>query len=255
MEKVKLITPKFTVYDLKKMDIIDYEEFSEEISKKNRKWIKQNFPNDYVTWAIVTKTGTIIDYGKGNYRPCVSQIGNEWRLHKKPVFLLTRSEDSYCGTTYFVEASEKSDLGELLKKTHKDFDTYHSKGMDIALIDAQSGLVDKLVKIGKYALGQLKKKETKINGDEAGVGATVAKVINVGKRHRNIYIASQIQEAVETRGKKVTYSKMAKKPEFRRIERLHRFDDSILDIFDTYKILVPRGNLLILYGSKTKFNP
>lgn len=252
MAKLTLKLPKISGKDLKGMNGIEFDEFCEKISKANRKWINNKFPTKQTSWAYVTKKGRIFDSSENPAIPSITQTRENYRFAGELVFLLLRPGCQYLDMVFFLESSEKGEIADIFEMPKKEFQEYINKDTGIVYVNAQSGLVNKIKNI--YSTGYLK---TLSVLSEEGIrhkeGATTAEISNIGAAGKRIYMASQIQEAVEARGKKVRVSKDSEGPLIR-VERLHRFDDPILDIFDTYDISV-MGYPLILYGSRERYNP
>ncbi len=248
------------------MDLRELSAIMEELGIKNRKWMNRNLGKT-VTWVLVDKEGEIIEESERPIVPSYTGIKERATREKRQIYMFIRSSQQYRDTTYFLSTEYVDSVAMSLDRDSDDFFGYLSPVEGISTINAQSGLVGKLRE--GYALGKLSRKKPLLepgNYESGGYnqGATVADIDNALNSEHNqvVHIASQNVHLVHARGSKTGNEGFGSVATLR-LERLHRFDNPILDIFDTYRFYSDRSsgsgfNLkpnLVLFGLRKDFDP
>lgn len=219
------------------MHPVELEKIMRSVSRENKRWMTTMLPST-ASWAYISRDKEIWGVGEGDLSPSVNQTREAAKWVKKPLFLFTNCQQRYRDTTYFLEQSAAESIEGLTKIPKIYFQPYLDDRSGVVAVNAQSGKVNALKKY--YAIGTLAVMKPRDNRSEERhtVGATVADIRYVGWDHIEtiLYIASQSAEEVHARGSKVRGERRGEKGRILRIERLHRFDDPILDIFDTYRM-------------------
>jgi len=175
--------------------------------------------------------------------------------------LLKLDQGQFRDRTYFFKAKNAEEAYGLLGIEEDDVMLFKE---DIVTVNAQSGLTSKLLKAG-WALGELGRR-VPLGWDKKTRhqhGATVVDITNVGPNYvGDLCIRSQNKATVNLRGSKVTGERKGdenRNVPVTRIERLHRLDCPILDIYDTWEDyargLQIKVNPLILHGDRANFDP
>jgi len=238
------------------MDPMRLDKLMSHLSVKNRRWMNVMLPST-TTWVYLNSEGEVWGQGEGNVVPSTPQTREAASWIKQPLYLLMRSQSRYRDITFFMETSAVHDLEQRLQIPDNYFFPYIDKSTGITSVNAQSGTVNLLK--DDYAMGSLKTQQPRDEATDTRFqhGATVADVRYVGWEHPHpiLYIASQNMIAVHGRGRRVRGERPGEKSKIIRVERQHRFDDPILDIFDTYNFLQQDGwKPFILYGPRAVYD-
>lgn len=232
----------------------------EELGMQNRKWMNRNLEKT-VTWVLVDKEGEIIEESDRPIVPSYHEIRKRGTRDRMQIYMFIRSGEKYRDTTYFLGRDYIKDISMIFERDPSDFFEYLNSVEGIVTVNAQSGLVNKL---SKYAAGRLTRViPLLIPGDKKGgahaYGATVADIGDAWENGQEqiVRIASQNIHTVHANGSKVSGERTGSKNSTR-FERLHRFDDPVLDLFDTYRFYSERFNMksdLVLFGPRKDFDP
>lgn len=261
-ERKKVLMPSMSLRDYNSLGKEGFDELCEQLSDKNRDWIKENAPNQKISWMYVSRRGRIWGYGEGSIVPTDSQTREAANFNhiRTPLFLLKRNNSQYCDTSFFMKKGEVVKVAELFNRCEEDFSDYRNLNEGIATIQAQSGLVNKLVN-ARYAVGKLIVRKTLKPGEgRDGVhyktGAVVVNItgINWASHCEVLHLGAQDKTEVHKRGGKVTGERPGEEDrKIKRIQLLHRVSDPIIDIFDTWEIKSRGWNSLVLHGAREEF--
>ncbi|MEK6861720.1 MAG: hypothetical protein AABY07_07155 [Nanoarchaeota archaeon] len=256
--EIKLDTLSDEVYF--SMDLRELITIMEELGVQNRSWMNRNLEKTIV-WVLVDKDGEIIEESDRSIIPTYREVREQAKKEDRQLYMFVRSPDEYRDVTYFLDAEYVDSIAMILSRDSDDFFPYLDPIEMIRTINAQSGLTNKLKE--KCAVGklyQLKPLFEPGNEKEGGhnYGSTVVNIDNawMSGHDQLIHIASQNIHLVHARGSKVSGERSGSK-NCTRFERLHRFDDPILDIFDTYRFYSERFEIkpnLVLFGSRKEFD-
>ena len=248
------------------MDLRELSMVMEELGIVNRGWMNRCLGKTTV-YVLVDKDGEIIEESDRSIVPSYDGVRKRALKEGRQIYMFIRSSNEYRDVTYFLDTDSVDAVGKIFDRASDDFFTYLDPVEGISTINAQSGLVNKL-KSG-YAFGKLYRKKPLLEpgnpkGGGHACGATVVDIDNAWESNHDqrVHIASQNIHLVHARGSK-TGNEGFGSATTTRLERLHRFDDSILDIFDTYRFYSDgsrgdRFNLrlsLILYSLRKDFSP
>jgi len=258
----KLTLPKVHArkyFSMNLKDLQHLEDLFSGLGKLNKKWIHQNAPSPKTEWMYVSVKGKIWGYGYGPSIPATHQVVEASELVGEKLYLLRRSNLQHCDSSFFIRSSNLEQISQLFGRSKEDFIDYSGINEGVLTIDAQSGLVNKLLNTN-FAIGKLKILYTLTPDKDRhyNAGATVADIHNVGwassEAYEFLHIGSQNKDEVHARGAKVTGERpQDESRKIKRIERLHRFDNPILDIFDTYLQKGRGWHSLVLHGLREKF--
>ena len=258
--RITLDAPKLTLKKVRTLGEVEFEKVYREFSGKNRGWMHENAPDPKVSWMYVSPRGKIWGYGYGNIFPSTRQVIDASGIVRTPLLLMLRQNQQYCDVSFFLTESHQEQVGKIFDRPRSDFEDYNGLNEGILTVYAQSGLVNKL-RNALFAIGRLKKLKTRSAIKEGKIyssGAIIADITNIGWASSDAYdylhIASQNADEVHSRGSKVTGERLGdSEKRVKRIERLHRDNDAIIDIFDTYAVKSRGWHPLILYGPREEF--
>jgi hypothetical protein len=252
--------PKLTNKQYFGMPGMQFEKMCNALWGHNKRQLRNLFPEVNTSWMYIDRQGRMYGFGEGNVIPSAYQTREGSRMMGIQLFLIRRNNFSYCDSSYFMRASLKPRAAEAFGRGIDDFHDYNEEGDGVVTINAQSGIVEKLIEAG-FAVGRLKRMKPLVNPKDAdsgrySCGATTADVYNVHPSlgEKVLYIASQNAAEVHKRGSKVRGERENDKGTVLRVERLHRLDDPVLDIIVTYEMRKPHGNPLILHGTRAIYD-
>ena len=233
------------------MDGFEFDKLCRQIRRDNRKLLNRLMSDPKISWMYVNKGGRVYGSGEGLTTPSAYQTREGAKWMDTPLFLITRSNLQYCDVSYFTRGEHKRKIGEILDRPDDDFFDYQQPGDGIVTINAQSGLINKLTEAG-FAVGKLKVLKPKIDEQRYSCGATIADVQNVHYilSGKVLHIASQNADEVHKRGSRVRGERPNEEGTIERIERVHRFDDPVVDIIITYEMKSGGCNPLVLFGPR-----
>ena len=231
------------------MDHTEFMQFVELSSTQNEAWIRQNLPPE-ARWGVV-QGGILVDHGFGFKVPNEIEIrGYRGKTANDTPYLLTR-KISRQDLEIFFRTPDMVRITGLVQRTDQDFETYLQATENTSTGHLPSGSLNKLK--DSFALGALGTQIplTPDRDERHSIGATTAKVHNwqaLGMPNRTLYFSSQFLEHIHARGLK---TEADRDPSILRVERLHRFDDPIADILDTYDVMREEGwPSIILYRGR-----
>jgi len=220
------------------MDLKELSTVMEELGVENRNWMNRNLGKTIVC-VLVDKDGEIIEESDRPIVPSYREIRERAIRGKKQIYMFVRSSESYRDVTYFLDTEYVDAVAMIFDRDSDDFFPYLGPVEGISTINAQSGLVNNL-KRRNYTVGKLSRMEPFLepenkNSGSHVYGSTVVNIDNAWKSGHSqlVHIASQNIHLVHAKGSKVSGERSGS-ISCTRFERLHRFDDPILDIFDTY---------------------
>lgn len=244
------------------MDLRELSTIMEELGVQNRSWMNRNLEKTII-WVLVDKDGEIIEESDRSITPTYREVREQAERDGKQLYMFVRSPGMYRDVTYFIDSEYVDGVAMIFDRDPDDFFTYLDQIEGVKTVNAQSGLINKL-KEKKYAIGKLSRIKPLLEpGNEKSgghdYGATIANINNAWKMGHDqlVHIASQNIHLVHAKGSKVSGERVGSK-NYTRFERLHRFDDPILDIFDTYRFYSERFEIrpnLVLFGSRRDFDP
>jgi hypothetical protein len=259
MVEDRLRVPRMSRRSYAATELDEMGELCEELSEKNRKWFQKHAPSKRTHWMYVNSQGQIWGHGESNLVPCADDLKEASRLHGNNLFLLKLDQSQFRDRTYFFKAGNAQEAYDLLGIEEDEVMPFRE---DIVTVNAQSGLTSKLLKAG-WALGELGRR-VPLAWDKQSrhqYGATVVHITNIGPDYvGDLHMGSQNKAMVNLRGSKVTGQRKGdENRNVTRIERLHRFDCPILDIYDTFEDyargLQIKVNPLVLHGERETFDP
>jgi len=215
--------------------------FFNKATKQNEEWFDESTKNTNLYW-ILMKGDRIRTMGYSNDdMPTMDDIKKMSKENGEVYSLLFNPSSAIKDLEIFFQSKETS---KLMKIIGKDTTPYlNNPDEKINTKAVKSGILNKLKK--NYALGNL------INHKvlNHSLGATLAYVWNISyKGKEGLYISSQSKREVHKRGSETIDEKTNRAG----IERLHRFDDPILDIFDTYDQKIGKPSLILYRGIRLK---
>ena len=260
---VELSVPKWGLRDYLRMPESEFAGLCDVLSADNRKWFKEYALNAKTSWMYVSPRGEIWGYGEGDFRPTTEQTREsaQFRGIRRPLFLLSRPTGEYCDTSFFLPTERVLDVAEIFGRETEEFKDYRGLDAGISTINAQSGLVNNLIK-HRFAIGALGVHKPLMPGQtdkKKGytIGGVYANVTNINWASSCSILHLGIQNKIEVhkRGGTVTGEREGEKGRIRRIELLNRINsDPIVNIFDTWKIKSRGWNSLILHGNREEYN-
>jgi hypothetical protein len=251
MKKTKFkIQQGITMPRYKKLDSQEFDGLCEKLYKQNREWFRQETSNNPTVTGILVVGKKLEEVYHTNGFPSYFEIQRRSQTEGKKVFLLTRP-NPYLDLVLYFQTKNSEMITELLKREKQDVKSYLEPVEGISQLNCQSGLLNNIE--DAFAIGELKYEKTLIRQSKPELGryeqgATVATIEHPSYKMR-LRITSQSEKEVHLRRAKTIEEK--RPGNWERIERLHRFDDPILDIFDTYE-MKKRENWpdLLVYKSK-----
>ncbi len=225
-----------------------YTDFVEQVSNANQSFMRLNLPGEE-KWAVVTG-GRIVKAGFGYKIPNEIEI-RAFGTRTETPYLLTR-KISQRDIEIFGQVLSLPQIRKLLGE-NCTVSPYGPTEEEIIRIPTQSGNLNKLE--DQFVLAGLAIQQSLFRGRHGKrhvIGATVARAFNKPEvfGDRMLFIASQWEDHVHAR-KGMTEDDRAP-GRFYRLERHHRIDEPVTDIFDTYD-LAREGQIwpdLILYRAK-----
>jgi len=213
--------------------------FYSKVANNNKEWLNDYFSRG-LDWIIVKGN----KFKEGGYateaKPSFDKIKRDTAEDREIRYLLFISNSAIKDLKIFFQAKEESRLTKIIGNA--EIKPYLHENEKINTADIQSGVLNKIKE--KYALGRL---INHVPIDHV-YGATVVQIDNIDyeKGKKGLHIGSQSVIEVHKRGS-IT---MDERINATRIERLHRFDDPILDIFDAYNEKIGKPSLILYKGTK-----
>ncbi len=247
----KFIEPKISKKNYMKLSGPEFDDLCNDALQCNKEWFRETTgKNPHAVWILVLGNKAI-EVGYKNIVPSVTTVREHSQGNKK-AYLLVRPQRQYQDLMLFFREKTEGRVLDALHRERSDL-KYHldeSEGMQSMYV--QSGLLNKLHK--QFALGSMEL-QAPLTGKKKEIkhvhGAYVAHIRNKEYQGKHLAISSQSKKDIHARGSKTIDEKLP--DQWMRIERLHRFDDPVLDIFDTYET---RGQRkwpeLVLYKPRNK---
>lgn len=208
----------------------EFEDLCATVLEKNRLWARGAMKNPNTYWIVVLDSGKVIERGDSNLVPSFFQVRE--MTNGKRGYLLYRPGEKYCDTELFLPTTEDDIVGERLGRSVRDIQSYLNPVEGISHVHVQSGHLPRLQE--GFALGQVVYESPLLKGSKEtrhSEGSSSAR-ISIKGFPKIVRVASQSLAEVNARGIKTLDQRQPDK--WVRMERLHRFDDAIVDMFDTY---------------------
>jgi hypothetical protein len=230
----------------------EFDDLCEKVAHDNREWMRQNMPDIHTQWIIVVN-GRVVEESHSDVLPSAYEVTRRSKGNNL-AFLLTRPKRQYLGLELYFQTSESQAVVQLLGRDLDEVEPYLQEVEGISHIDAQSGSLVKLV--NQFALGRMRYECPLLNGEEEKrhfQGAYSATITHPSFE-KKVRMTSQSQAEVNARGIETLAQKQPDR--WLRVERLHRFDDAVVDMFDTYARKKQESwPALILYRDSSKPGP
>ncbi len=215
-----------------------------ELYNRNKRWLNEAVNDPLVKSVLVAPDGRIVKstYDKRVLTP--EQVRDEARIRGCILYQLIRPQSFLSLDLYFQD----TDQDAVLKALERNRDRVKTYKEDVKTTKSQSGSLEKLR--ATFVLGGMRELMPLVGEKRYSEGATVvySQTMDVfgGKR---LHIASQAEAKIHERGARTSSDRQ---PDlWIRMERLHRFDDTVLDIYDTYAMERREGwPDLILYATE-----
>jgi hypothetical protein len=228
-ETPRFIRPKVTALEYLTMTVEEFTEMCEGLYRTNEKWFDATINDKGVTSALVTHSGKVVETSCRETVLSVIQITEKSREYGQMVYQLIRSP-TYMDTMIYFRETNVDAILDLLDRKKEDVGIHKE---EIRKLRMQSGALRKLR--DDFLLGAMKDFRPRVGDIRYAEGATIAKVENYDFGDgKSLYIASQSADKAHERGRKTIVDREPER--WIRMERLHRVDDPVLDIFDTYRI-------------------
>jgi hypothetical protein len=246
---LKFIIPQISSTAYRTLTGPEFDDLCDNLVHTNRDWIRQNMPDINTTWVIVVG-GKIVEESHSDILPSIYEVTRRSR-GKDLAFLLTRPRKQYLGLELYFRNENIDSVVDLLKRDRQEVEDYRERVEGISFIQAQSGILNKLE--DAFALGRMRYEcpllygETEKRHHQGAYSATITHT----SFQRSIRLASQSQSEINARGIKTLDQRQPER--WIRMERLHRFDDVVIDMFDTYASKKqPEWPALVLYKDVSK---
>ena len=232
-----------------------YEQTCEKFANGSKGILNEqmNEIGDKITWIYMDQENHIYGSGDTKIVPNHRETQLAMQIVEKPLFLFRRS-NQYWDTAYFIAERfvncflDESNLEKPDQSEYYDNDLGYGK---IIQVVAQSGLYNNL--IHKFAMGKLNVLcGLDAKNDQHVKGATIAD-IKIDYSKRIVFISSRNQDEVLLTGAKPRHFG---NPNLIAVQRIHKFDDPIIDIIETYnqKCDSLSKKPLLLYGSSKVYD-
>ncbi|MFH0832475.1 MAG: hypothetical protein V1900_01995 [Candidatus Aenigmatarchaeota archaeon] len=237
----KFAVPGLSIDEYFQLSHIEFDELCKQLYQDNKKWLNETLNDPVVHSVLVTSDGRILKSRYDNSVLTAEQVRDAARIYGSLVYQLSRPTRFLDVNLYFQDASEH----EVLTALERSRDGVSRYKGHVKTAKSQSGSLEKLSNV--FIVGRMEELIPSIKGERYEEGATVAysQPMEVFGWKR-LHIASQSAEKVHQRNARTMDEREPGK--WLRIERLHRFDDPVLDMFDTYDIeRLPAWPGMILY--------
>jgi len=234
----KLKIPKIPIERFGKFSDNEMKRIFEDISRKNKSYIAENCGRVNGEWILYRNKSSFTIGLAGERPPSMEEIRTQSIARREPVYLLTSDVSTPKDLQLFFLSPVERKVMESIKEKdsikEREIQFYGDLREDIKVkvTEIPSGLIDKLKSTDRYLIGALQ--ELVPNGMK--VGATAALFQHKGE---TVQVASISQDSVRKRGYKTRSERFG----WKRIERIHRTDDAVLDIFDTFLLTLPGTSL------------
>ena len=226
--------PEISSTEYRKMDHQRRWEYFQQLSQRNRRWVNAHLP-EKANYLAVTRNGGILQEGYWVLGTTADKAERR-KLDRDGVeyFILQPTEKEHADTVFFFEEKALSIIQDEFRSVD---DTNYKKheGDNIWTFFGDSGRINNLLKRRNVAVGRLFKTCPKVNGEYRGPGATEVKITHQkeGVRH-DMYLHSASPDHLRLLGLSTT----ADDPntQYRHFQLLHRYDDPVLNIFDSWDI-------------------
>ena len=214
------------------LDSREWAEYCKGLSRRNKRWIEANLPKD-ADHLFVNREGKILVVAYWHPGDTIDRDVRR-ELRGKEHFMLRESDEDLTDTVLYFEERAREEVIKGLKIDLDDVDLYSDELSGIYTCFGESGLITRMKEF--VALGNLKVVKPMRNGRRYSQGATEVEIENFNKSKFNLYIGSQDPTIVHALGLRSIVDQPDKAGKINYLTRLHRFDDPILDIFETWRI-------------------
>jgi len=232
MRERKIKLPKISISKYGKLSDNEMKRLLEDISRKNKAYVDENCRRVDGEWILYRNRSSIAIGLAGQRPPSMETIRTESIARGEPVYLLTSDVSTPRDLQlYFLSPIQRKVIESIGDREIQDYGDLR-KDIKVKVTEIPSGLIDKLKSTDRYLIGALQELVPK----GMKVGATAALFQHKGE---TVQVASISQDSVKKRGYKTRSEKFG----WKRIERVHRSDDAVLDIFDTFLLTLPGTSL------------
>lgn len=130
-------SPRISREKLESMTAIEFDEFSAELSKINKAWMKEKMPDPKMKWAVVI-SGKIDRIGYiGDLVPTAYQV-KEAGTATRRAYLVTRGRQ-FCNLDIYFRKDDQAGVNAILERDFEDITDYMQLEEGIKRLTIQSG--------------------------------------------------------------------------------------------------------------------
>jgi hypothetical protein len=225
--------PKFVMPPLDRRTYLammgpEFGDFCKEVAQMNKRWVREHLDDDNTSWAVVVD-GKIIESSSRVELPSVEYV-RSMSTPESVAILISRPTTQLKDKTIYFDSGSSKKICDLLKADNAEVRSYREPVEAINCLDTRSGALPKLA--GEFGVANLTYLKVLIGEELRPNGVYVARIPGDFHGGRSLDIDSQSETQINKRGFKTLSQREPGK--WIRLERLHRYEDPILDIMNTY---------------------